>query len=260
MTAKEIYELLLSEATEIWENTCDGLIAGDENKSVNNLGVCFKLTSELIAKATDLGLDMVITHEGVFSQTDNRSETTDEIDLKKWELLDKSGLTVYRFHDHAHNTEPDYIHAGFIRDVGLEFNHKYERETLGICRYDLTSPLTVRDIAELIKERLGVEFVRIVGDRDLMVKTVMLGLGGVSVRRFRYLREHGGDLFITGEAPEVRDCEYIRDMCFFGERKAAILLGHYSAEFAGMKLIAERLDKILPSVYLDSGEVYRGII
>lgn len=259
MTAKEIYELLLSEAIEKLSPTCDGLIAGDENKKINKLGVCFKLTSELIAKAAELGLDMVITHEGVFSQTDNRSETTDPIDLKKWELIDKSGLAIYRFHDHAHNTDPDYIHAGFIRDVGLEFSHKYERECLGICRYDLASPLTVRDIAKLIKDKLGVEFVRIVGDRDLMVKTVMLGLGGVSVRRFRYMRESGGELFITGESPEVRDCEYIRDMCFFGERKAAILMGHYSAEFSGMRLIAERLDKLLPTVYLDSGEVCKGI-
>ncbi len=259
MTAKEIYELLLSEATELWETTCDGLIAGNENKNVNKLGVCFKLTAELIQKASDMGIDMVITHEGVFSHTDDRRETTDAIDIKKWELLDKTGITVYRFHDHAHNTEPDYIHAGFIRDVGLKFKHRHERECLGICRYDLASPLTVREIAALIKDRLGIEFVRIVGERDLVVNTVTLGLGGVSVRRFRYLRERGGDLFITGEAPEVRDCEYIRDMCFFGEKKAVILLGHYSAEFSGMKLIAERLNKLLPTVYLDSGEVYRGI-
>ena len=100
---------------------------------------------------------------------------------------------------------------------------------------------------------------RIVGDCDLTVKTVCLGLGGVSVRRFRYLLSSGAELFITGEAPEVRDCEFIRDACFLGERKAALLLGHYSAEFSGMRLIAERLERLLPTTYLDGGEVFTGI-
>ena len=41
-----------------------------------------------------------------------------------------------------------------------------------------------------------------------------------------------------------------------GGKKAVILFGHFTAEYAGMRLLAQQLnDAILPTVYLHSGEV-----
>jgi putative NIF3 family GTP cyclohydrolase 1 type 2 len=72
--------------------------------------------------------------------------------------------------------------------------------------------------------------------------------------------EPGADLFITGETGEVCAAEYIRDACFFGENKAVIILGHYSSEYAGMRLLAEELNETFGNtVFLDSKEVYHGI-
>ena len=256
MKAKEIYEYLLNNAAERWEKTCDGLIAGDENKEVGKIGTCFKLTARLIDEAAKQGIDMIITHEPTFSQGDVREDAVG-VDLKKWELLDKSGIVVYRFHDHAHNTEPDYIHAGFIRALELDIKHKYERESLGICRYGLDGNMTVREFAKRIEEKLGAEFVRVVGALDIPVKTLCLGLGSVGFKQINYLLDPGCDLFVTGEVGEVKVCEYVRDACFFGEEKAVILFGHYSAEYEGMRLLAEELnEKLLTTEYLDSGEVY----
>lgn len=256
MKAKEIHEYLLSGALGRWENTCDLLIAGDENKEVHKIGTCFKLTAKVIDEAAKQGIDMMITHEPTFSQGDIREDAVG-IDLKKWELLDKSGIVVYRFHDHAHHREPDYIHAGFIRALGLDIKHKHERESLGVCRYELDGDMTVRQFAKRIEERMGVEFVRVVGALDIPVKTVCLGLGSVGFKQINYLLEPGCDLFVTGEVGEVKVCEYVRDACYFGEEKAVILLGHYSAEYEGMRLLAEELnEKLLPTEYFDSGEVY----
>lgn len=256
MKAKEIYEYLLDNSIERWEKTCDGLIAGDENKEVHKIGTCFKLTARVIDDAAKQGIDMIITHEPTFSQGDVREDAVG-IDLKKWELLDNSGLVVYRFHDHAHNTEPDYIHAGFIRALGLDIKRKYERESLGICRYELDGSMTVRALARLIEEKMGAEFVRVVGELDIPVNTLCLGLGSVGFKQINYLIDPGCDLFVTGEVGEVKVCEYVRDACFFGEKKAVILFGHYSAEYEGMRLLAEELnEKLLPTEYFDSGEVY----
>jgi len=58
----------------------------------------------------------------------------------------------------------------------------------------------------------------------------------------------------------VRIDECVRDACYFGENKSIIVLGHYSSEYAGMRYLAEELDKnILPTVFLAGGEVYHGI-
>lgn len=255
MKANEIFEYIKNHAAEIREPTCDGLIAGDPEKEVKKLAVCFKLTAELVAKAAAEHFDMIVTHEPTFSQGD-RKRNLNTIDQKKRDLLDSTGITVYRLHDHAH-TEPDYIHAGFIRTLGLHIAHKYPRESLGICRYSFREKLTVRQLCQRIKETLDPNFVGIVGDPDLTAETVCLGLGGVGLEQISVLMEPGCDVFITGETDELFACEYVRDACYFGERKAVILLGHCGAEYAGMRYLAECLnDTLLPTEYLHCGEVY----
>lgn len=259
MKAKEIFEKLLDQSLGLMNNTCDGLIAGDENKEVHKVGTCFKLTAELIDLAAKSDIDMIITHEPTFSRGDQR-ENAFGIDLKKWELLEQSQITVYRFHDHAHNTEPDYIHAGFLQSLDLKIKKKYSRESLGVCRYELAEPTTTRELAKRIQDRLNVEFLRIVGATDSPVHTVCLGLGAVGMRQIDILFDPGCDVFITGEVGEVCVDEYVRDACYFGENKSVLILGHYSSEYAGMRLLAEKMNEsMLPTVFFESKEVYHGI-
>ena len=72
------------------------------------------------------------------------------------------------------------------------------------------------------------------------------------------LSVRGSELFITGEMDEAFSQEYVRDAAFFGKNKSILLLGHYGAEFAGMRLLAKDLNETAaPTVFLDGGEVYR---
>ena len=256
MTAQEIFERLLDQSAERWEVTCDGLIAGDANKSVSRIGTCFKLTAELIDLAKARNIDMIITHEPTFGGGDLR-ENAFGLDGEKWRLLDESGIVVYRFHDHAHNTRPDYIHAGFIDRLQLPIAKKYDNESLGVSRYELSEPTTTRRLAEHIKARMSLPMIRAVGNADAPVRTVCLGLGSVGLKQFHYLIDPGCDLFITGEAGEVRVCEYVRDACYFGHQKSVLMLGHCTAEYDGMRLLAEKLTADgLSAEYLHCGEVF----
>lgn len=256
MTAKEIFTALINEAKFAMSPTCDVLIAGDENKTVKKAATCFKLTARVLAEAIELGVDLIITHEPSFSVGDT-PDGTHFADMKKWEMLKESGITLYRFHDHAHNSDPDYIHEGFLRKTGLPISKRYEQDSFGVSRYELSETMELRSIVKLIRDKLGLELVRVIGDDDCVVKTVCLGLGAVGAAQFELLHTTGCELFITGEAGEVCACELVRDMCFFGEKKAMILLGHYGAEYSGMELLAERMNsKFIPTVFLDGGEVY----
>ena len=156
MKAKDIFKYLLDKAIGPWDNTCDKLIAGDPEKEVYKLATCFKLTAEVVAVAEKKGIDMIITHEPTFSVSDRRVDAN-AIDLKKWDMLDKSDITVYRFHDHAHHSEPDYIHEGFIRALDLKIKKSFERESLGVCRYELDEDVTTKELAQRIKDVLGIE-------------------------------------------------------------------------------------------------------
>lgn len=257
MKAKDIFQHLMDHSVEVWETTCDGLIAGDPEKEVKKVAACFKLTAELIEKAAAEHFDMIITHEPTFSQGD-RKRDLNAIDQKKRGLLDSTGIAVYRFHDHAHNSEPDYIHAGFLQALGLHIDHKFPRESLGVCRYIFQEKFTVRQLCQLIREKLDPAFIGIVGDPDVAAETVCLGLGGVGLAQISCLMEPGCDVFITGETDELFACEYVRDACYFGEKKAVILLGHCGAEYAGMRYLAGHLNEtLIPTEYLHCGEVYQ---
>ena len=256
MKARELFEMLINSSPVILSETSDRLIAGDGEKEIRKVGVCFKLTAALIDKAWKKGIDMIITHEPTFGKSDMREEAL-PTDVKKWELLDKSGITVYRFHDHAHLCRPDYIHAGFIRDMGLRVAKEYERESLGVCRYELEEPTTASALAAIARERLGIEYPRVTGDGDAPVKTECLGLGSVGMNQIAVLESPGCDLFITGEVGEVKVLEYVRDMCWFGEKKAVLTLGHFGSEYAGMRDLADELrGKSIDAEYLHGGEVY----
>jgi putative NIF3 family GTP cyclohydrolase 1 type 2 len=103
--------------------------------------------------------------------------------------------------------------------------------------------------------------VRVVGAKDMPVTTICLGLGAVGFNQINMLIESDCEVFITGEVGEVCTLEYVRDACYFGEKKAVILFGHFSAEYAGMRLLAEHLnDVLLPTIYLHGGEVYSKIV
>lgn len=259
MKAKDIFSRLLEGAIEIIDHTCDGLITGDENMVVTKAATCFKLTAEVLEKAVESGIEMIVTHEPTFSRGDE-IENFNTTDLKKWEMLKNSKIVLYRLHDHAHHRERDYIHEGFIKELGLGIKYKHNRESLGVCRYELSQPTTTRELCGRIKEKLGMEAVKVVGETDCQVTSVTLGLGSVGLPQIEVLHNPGSDVFITGEVGEVCTCEYIRDACYFGDNKAVIILGHYGAEFAGMKFLAEEMNETLvPTEYIDSGEVFRYI-
>jgi len=259
MKAKDIFNYLLSGANKIWETTCDTLICGDENKDVSRVAVCFKLTASVLDQAIEAGADMIITHEPTFAVSDKEEDATFH-DKRKWKTLKNSGITVYRFHDHAHDRPVDYIHEGFIRSLDLNIKKKHPNESLGIARYELSNKISPRELGKRIKDQLSVECVRIVGNLDTPIDHVCLGLGSVGFKQIQYLFDPGCDVFVTGEVGEVKVCEYVRDACYYGQNKSVILLGHFSAEFAGMRLLAQELsEKLIPAVYIDSGEVYETI-
>jgi len=170
-------------------------------------------------------------------------------------------MVIVRYHDHAHLSEPDFIHAGFIRDLGLDIKN-LDHTDFGVNPYELPEPMTVVDLAKLIREKIGVANPHIVGNRNKVVKKIFLGLGWVNSSGIEkmLLPECECDLMITGENNEVFDCEYLRDAVYFGADKAMIMLGHCGSEYSGMRYLAEWMtERFGPTEYIHSGGLYTTI-
>ena len=257
MKVKELLSSLINEATSVMEPTSDQILVGNPDNEVGKIAVCFKLTAKVLDDVIAYGANTVITHEGLFGSgkpIDNLQGT----DLIKYNILKESGLTVFRFHDHAHNREEDLIHQGFIKELGLEVEEKHDKRSFAIRTYDLKTPISVKEIANLINKKLGVELVRLIGDENKTVKKLGLGLGWVDLFNKDFIDDDSVDLIISGEVgSELYAQEYIRDANHYGKNKCLIILGHKLAEVAGMRYFTNILkERGFDAKYFDSGVTY----
>jgi putative NIF3 family GTP cyclohydrolase 1 type 2 len=231
-------------------NVVDRLISGNPLSDVTGIVVAFMPTRRVLEKAWVLGANMVIAHEGAFYRHyDKRDSFFDDetVHSAKKRFIDYSGIAIYRFHDGIHRYRPDGIMEGVLHELGWQ---EYAVEHLPAATVVNVPDCTVGGVAEHVKGRLGLASIRAVGDLSMPCKRIGLLVGnrGGGEHAIPLFERHGLDLLIYGEGPEWETPEYVRDAVDIGQRKALLVLGHLESEQPGMKLLADRLGALFPSV------------
>lgn len=239
-----------------YENTCDTCKAGDPQREVRRVAVTMFPTVDVIRQAAWWGADLLIVHEPLyFNHMDVHSD--EQVETEKRRLLEETGMTVYRYHDHPHNASSDMIAAGFWEKLALPGKTIWNRR-FDLAEVELDAPVTPLLLAKRIEEKLGLRHVRVSGAVNASCTRVMSVLGAPG-NCLDLLREPGCQILIGGEVSEWAMGEYVRDAAALGHKKALITLGHAGSEGAGMEyvrnLIAARYSD-LPCRYLDCGEVF----
>ena len=247
----------LSEGGHADEITCDTIKAGSPDKELHKVAVTMFATVDTVRRAKEWGADMLIVHEPTYyDHMEVVKEETPVIKAKR-ELIEGSGITVYRYHDRMHHREIDQIPEGEIHYLGLK--GKTEKTPYS-ASYLFTSdePITAMELAERMERDLNIAHVRIAGARDLKSTKIALCFGtpgGV----FDLLKSEQVEIVLTGEACEWMLGEYARDAAALGFNKTLIVMGHIGSERDGMRLLAEKLKKAYPvfeTRYIECGEVY----
>ena len=247
----------LSEGGHADEITCDTIKAGSPDKELHKVAVTMFATVDTVRRAKEWGADMLIVHEPTYyDHMEVVKEETPVIKAKR-ELIEGSGITVYRYHDRMHHREIDQIPEGEIHYLGLK--GKTEKTPYS-ASYLFTSdePITAMELAERMERDLNIAHVRIAGARDLKSTKIALCFGtpgGV----FDLLKSEQVEIVLTGEACEWMLGEYARDAAALGFNKTLIVMGHIGSERDGMRLLAENLKKAYPvfeTRYIECGEVY----
>ncbi len=129
----------------------------------------------------------------------------------------------------------------------LRANHPYEEpafdiypllnrgKSAGLGRIGLLpAPLPLADFASMIKERLGLDGARFVGDAARMVKKVAL-CGGSGASLWREAASKGADVLVSGDVKyhEARDAD--------AQGVALVDAGHFSTELPMVKGLSELL-------------------
>ncbi len=242
------------------EVSVDGLVEGKMDWPVTGIATVFSATHEVIQQAAELGLNLIISHEGhYYSHHTMASRSHDPVCQNKAALIsgvgsgsgngsvNSPGISIYRYHDAIHQMKPDGIMTGLLRELEWDAFVETHHPAASILRLP---EIKIEAIARHIKSRLGSPFVRIVGNHTNTCRRVgvLAGYRGGGEQCIPLFHEEELDLIIAGEGPEWETPEYVRDAVAQGISKAFMLIGHAESEQPGMKLLAETLAARYPEL------------
>lgn len=256
MKAKEIMREIITpgwmDVHSSW--TVDCLKIGDPECEVTKIATCLTATPDVIRAAGEWGAELLITHEPTFYNHVDSFDENSRLCAMKRELIEKNGLTIYRYHDSMHMAGVDLVNLDFIDRMGWVGD--FDNDVYFVSE----KPMEIRDIVEGIKKNLALSHPRIVGKTDGAVTKIKLNLGHRGGDSYKEFAEgHEWELVIGGELCEWADGEPIRDAAQFGEQKTLLILGHAGSEKSSMNALARDIDKKFDGAearYFECGELY----
>ncbi|MFD1177876.1 Nif3-like dinuclear metal center hexameric protein [Paenibacillus puldeungensis] len=239
--------LLISDKPLI--DSVDQLLIGCYDEEVRGIATTFAATCEVIEKASNLGVNLLISHEGIYYSHQNNPEwlAADPVCSRKRQIIEQTGIAIYRDHDHCHRQTPDIIMAGLLEALDWE---NAVAEMLSTSAIVQVAPIKLQQLAAYIKTKLGLHYVRVTGQLSDCCSHIgiLVGYRGGGSLAIPLLRDKGVDVIIAGEGPEWETPEYVRDAVHQGGHQALITLGHAESEQPGMQYLAKQLQKQYPQI------------
>ncbi|SEA49407.1 Nif3-like dinuclear metal center hexameric protein [Pedobacter hartonius] len=259
-TVDDIMQLILKEIPGApFKQTVDTLKSGNKEMIVTGIVTTMFSTIQVIEQALRLRANFIIAHEPTFyNHADDINYVAQNSEVKKKQaLLLKHGITVWRFHDYWHACKPDGIQYGFMKKMDWLPYFKSREEPL------ILPPLSLENLAKQLKQKLGIEKLRIIGDpaQSCSRVAVMPGAWG-GQNQMLLLETKKPDVLVVGELQEWETAEYIRDGRLMGGKTSLIVLGHAVSEEPGMEYLVEWLQPKLPGLtvtHLTSGNPFTWI-
>lgn len=262
--------ILAATAVDTLPTTVDTVKTGDPRQPLTGIVTTFLATGVVIARAAELGANLIITHEPTFYTHEDETAWLDgdPIYHAKRDLIDAHGIVIWRFHDYWHRTQPDGIMIGVARQLGWELDFGqlaapaaiealamvsgagWNAEVAGhVVPVATIDPTTLANLATRLKDQFGITAVRVAGPDELVCRRVGMAVGAFPGKMaMATLRRDDVDALIAGEINEWETAEYLRDAAYFGRPKGLLVVGHATSEEAGMAYLVEWLRPHLPDV------------
>ena len=230
---------------EEWDNC--GLQIGDPDKEIGNVLVAFDLTSAVVEEAVEKGVDLVITHHPFFF----KGIRTIDISTAKGKMIRDlivSGIAVVACH-----TNLDKVGYGVSVVLGKELGlcdcrpFMAEGEDIGFGVIGKVEDMTLAAFAQKVKEALGIPALRVVGDENAMVATVV-AMGGAGSDFMFDAKGMGADVYVTADL-KYHDGQLGAEMGL-----CLIDAGHFETEAAVLAPFTEKLAKAMPDLRFEQAE------
>lgn len=244
MKCKEIIGLLEkyypADCAEDWDNV--GLLAGDEESEVKDILVALDATDEVTEQAVEKKVQMLITHHplifGSVKKINNRSVTGRRL-LK----LIGNHISYYAMHtnfDIRGMARLNEEQIGLVNAEVLFETSENNGVPEGIGRVgELKAPMKYMELAEHVKEVLGIDSVRCYGYKNPFIKRAAVS-GGSGKSVVSSALAAGAQVLITG------DIDYHTGIDAAAEGLYIIDAGHFGTERVFMEYMTGRLKEMFP--------------
>ena len=234
---------------EDWDNV--GLLTGDDESEVKHVFLALDLTEAVLDEAIRAGADMIVTHHPmIFSgikKINNHSFTG-----RKIISLVRHGISYYAMHTNYDVLGMADLSADYTKmhdTTVLSVTEEREGEVQGFGRVGkLPREMTLREYAQLVKESLKLNDVKVYGNLDSMVKCAAVCTGsGKSM--IKDVIKAGADVYVTG------DIDHHTGIDTVAQGLALIDAGHYGTEYIFMDAMKKELTQAFPELKISCAEV-----
>lgn len=234
---------------EDWDNV--GLLTGDDESEVKHVFLALDLTETVLDEAIRAGSDMIVTHHPmIFSgikKINNHSFTG-----RKILTLIQKGIVYYAMHTNYDVLGMADLSADYTKmhdTTVLSVTEEREGEVQGFGRVGkLPREMTLREYAQLVKESLKLNDVKVYGNLDSMVKCAAVCTGsGKSM--IKDVIKAGADVYVTG------DIDHHTGIDTVAQGLALIDAGHYGTEYIFMDAMKKELTQAFPELKISCAEV-----
>jgi putative NIF3 family GTP cyclohydrolase 1 type 2 len=248
LTAGEIMERVKTNLGAPWREATyrDTFKFGGPDTKVTGIATTAFASLDVIQRAVKAGLNMIVPHEVTWwnDRDDTATLQDDAIYKAKVDFMRKHDVVVFRMHDHMHAQRPDFTYVGSARSLGLEDK---DETAPGSHRY-VIAETTLGALASSFQQKLGAKTLRVVGDPNVKVRRIQLGVGYATPM----ISQADVDVIVSGEQQEADggfdSPAYVLDAMTLGLAKGWIMLGHTVSEEQGMLEMARWLKSLTPEI------------
>lgn len=272
--------MLISEVIEAVKRLCKGygtiddittrdhVLYGDVTRECTGVVTTIYPSVEVIRKAHQLGANLIISHEACFwNHGDLTAWLADNktFQLKK-QLLDETGITVWRCHDYIHSdvqVDGEWVDGIFY---GLETELGWQQYVVGSRERPMMYQIPrvpTRQLAQELMEKMNLQGLKCMGNLDGYSERVMIPMhiiGEADNRMLKLISDHHIDTILTMEITDFTVGIYMRDGAQLGLPQAVLAAGHFNVEEPGMKWFAgyltEKLALDVSINFVQAGDSY----
>ena len=244
MRCEEIIRRLEEEfplsCAEEWDNP--GLLVGRRDSEVEKIYVTLDVTEEPLEDAVSWGADLIVSHHPmIFGSI--RQINSDTFLGRKILTLAENRIGCYAMHTNFDVRAMADLNAEQLGLIDAEVLLKTGEDggaPEGIGRVGrLQNPMTLSELAELVKRQMGLPDVRCYGKDGKLLKRAAVS-GGSGKMVVKDALKAGAEVLVTG------DIDYHTAIDAMADGMCIIDAGHYGTEYCFISYMAERLRSLFP--------------